>query len=101
MNKDDMGIDLVPRDSTEWHSMWATLGKHSANRNLPKPTLAENFGERSQYMGSHETRYCFFWKRYIHLFRHRMHPTEGTNYGILIPASRDFDAAMLVRSFTP
>ncbi|MBN3171844.1 hypothetical protein [Pectobacterium brasiliense] len=101
MNKDDMGIDLVPRDSIEWHSMWATLGQHSANRNIPKPTVAENFGEVWQYMHTCEVRYCFFWKRYYHFFRHRMHPTINTNCGIKIPASKGFDSTNLVRSFTP
>ncbi|MJZ42525.1 hypothetical protein DS487_16810 [Salmonella enterica subsp. enterica] len=95
------GITLVRPDSAEWHLMWRALGKHKANRTLPQPTVAEHAGEAWEYMETREVRRFWFLKRYIHLFRHRLHPTAGVNYCVSIPASQDFDSASLVVSFVP
>ncbi|ECF3654154.1 hypothetical protein ABHE37_001944 [Salmonella enterica] len=94
-------ITLVERDCDEWHQMWRALGQHKANRTLPQPTVAENFGEAWEYMETHEVRRFWFLKRYIHLFRHRRHPTAGVNYCVSIPASKDFNVASLAVSFVP
>ncbi|EBV7251979.1 hypothetical protein CRQ31_09880 [Salmonella enterica subsp. enterica serovar Worthington] len=95
------GITIVGRDSNEWHRMWEALGKHKANRALPQPTVAEHSGEMWQYMETREVRRFWFLKRYVHLFRHRMHPTKGINYCVSIPASQDLDLVSLDVSFMP
>lgn len=43
-------ISLVSPDSPEWQHMWAKLSARGPNRDLPDPTVAENFGEVWQYM---------------------------------------------------
>ncbi|MFP1890594.1 hypothetical protein ACLEE4_05055 [Lonsdalea quercina] len=99
MNDNDMAITLVQRGSREWDYMWSSLGKDAINRTLSQPTVAENFGEVWQYMETREVR-SLFGKRYFHFFGHRLHPTKGA-CRIKIPASRNFNSANLVKSFTP
>ncbi|EAO5494052.1 hypothetical protein V8420_001669 [Salmonella enterica subsp. enterica] len=94
------GITLVGRDCDEWHQMWCALGQHKANRALPQPTIAENFGEAWEYMETREVRLFGLFRRHVHCFRHRMHPTGGVNYCIRIPASQGFDTSTLSAGFT-
>lgn len=94
------GITLVHPDCNEWHRMWNALGEHKANRTLSQPIVAEHFGEVWQYMETREVRMFGFRKVYFHFFRHRMHPTGGVNYSIRLPASQEFDSAMLTTGFT-
>jgi hypothetical protein len=82
---------LVKPDSNEWDYMWDELAKHNSNRNLPDPTVAENFGEMWQYMETQEHRSLWSGKQLFHCFRHRLHPVKGANLRIKIPASRDFN----------
>lgn len=98
MNKtqpDPLPFTFVEQGSREWNYMWAELAKRAENRNLPDPTMADNFGEVWQYMETDEVtagRVWQFWKKhqYVHCFRHRLHPTKGAYYRIVIPASQGF-----------
>lgn len=93
------GISLVTADSNEWHYMWAELAKRAANRELPDPTVAENFGEVWQYMETQEVSSFWLGKRLFHCFRHRLHPVKGADYRLKIPASRGFEFADLQPAF--
>ncbi|WP_409160606.1 hypothetical protein [Pectobacterium sp. B2J-2] len=89
---------FVEETDKEWELMWTALGQHAMNRELPDPTVADNFGEVWQYMESREVRYLFFFKRYYHFFRHRMHPRPAM-FGrqcIKILASRGFNPTNVV-----
>lgn len=87
---------FVEETDNEWELMWTALGQNAMNRNLPDPTVAEHFGEVWQYMESREVNYLFFFKRYYHFFRHRMHPTESRRQCIKIPATRGFNPTNVV-----
>ncbi|OSN01291.1 hypothetical protein [Lonsdalea populi] len=84
-------ILLVKPKSYEWHYMWSKLAKHESNRQLPDPTVADNGGEIWQYMETVETRFLWFGKRYIHRFRHRLHPASDYAKNINVPASNTFN----------
>ncbi|MCX8956997.1 hypothetical protein [Erwinia psidii] len=81
---------LVKNGSNEWHQMWSKLAKHPSNRALPDPSVANNYGEVWQYMETVEKRVLWF-KRYIHCFRHRLHPACGRYMTISITASHTFN----------
>lgn len=93
------GISLVTADSNEWHYMWAELAKQAANRELPDPTVAENFGEVWQYMETQDVSSFWLGKRLFHCFRHRLHPVKGAEYRLKIPTSRGFESADLRPAF--
>lgn len=92
---------LVKPDSHEWDYMWDELAKHKSSRNLPEPTVAENFGEVWQYMETQEHRSFWSGKQFYHCFRHRLHPVEGVNCRVRIPASRDFNRDETQFAFHP
>lgn len=94
-------ISLVSPDSPEWQHMWAKLSARGPNRDLPDPTVAENFGEVWQYMETQEVSSLWSGKRYLHCFRHRLHPVKGADYRLKIPASRDFNPDDMQPSFHP
>lgn len=97
------GISLVTADSNEWHYMWVKLAKRAANRELPDPTVAENFGEVWQYMETQEVSSFWLGKRLFHCFRHRLHPVKGADYRLKITApsgmkpNRNFPSTLSVK----
>jgi hypothetical protein len=80
------GIYFAERDSPEWDSMWAWLGRHPINQGIDEPTVAPDpeWGECWQYMGTEET-----WSdgRWFHCFRHRHHPVRQERVYLRCPAS--------------
>lgn len=76
---------LVPRGSQEWDIMWEKLGKLRLNKNLDKPTIANNYGDIWEYMETVESKFGF-----KHIFRHRHHPKTDYKIYVEIPASIGF-----------
>ena len=67
-----MNLLIIKPDSITWTKIWEQLAEHPINDGLSEPMVAENDGEKWQYLGTAEKNGII-----INDYRHRNHPYDN------------------------